>query len=101
MPKRNFKILWPVYFDKNISRSSGRRIPKHLAIDRPSLTTITEALDKLGIEYVVEKNKKHPSTWFEGSGRVLVKYSGSKTELLRKVAKMINKLPRKHSLRRA
>ncbi len=100
MSKHHFKVLWPIYFDKNRPRSSGRRVPKHLAIDHPSLDIIVKALNQLGIEYIVEESKKHPSTWFDSGGRVLVKYDGSKTELLKKVAEAMNKLPRRRGLRR-
>ncbi len=95
MIKRGYYILWPLYFDKSKSRSRGRRVPKNLAVNRPSAWEIYEAVKSLGLEAVLEADKRHPFTWFENRGRVLVKIDGvntNKTKLLYRVAKELLKI---------
>lgn len=87
--RKNWIVVWPLYFDKKKSRSEGRRVPKRLAIEKPTINDIVKAVKKLGLKYVVEENKKHPSTWFESSGRVLVEKKFKKTELLRKIGEIL------------
>ncbi len=89
--RRKWIVIWPLYFDKSKSRSEGRRVPKELSIERPTIDDIVLALKKIGLKYIVEKDKKHPSTWFESSGRVLVEKKFKKTELLRRIAEILVK----------
>ena len=89
--KREWIVVWPIYFDKSRSRSEGRRVPLHLSINRPTLQEIVIAVKKLGLDYIVEEDKKHPSTWFEYSGRVLIKKAESKSSIIKKIAEELAK----------
>ncbi len=83
-------IIYPQYFDKNLTLSEGRKIPKHLAIKEPSLNDIIKALKKLKLQYTSEKNKSYPKRWYEKSGRVLVENKKNKRETLKEIANKIN-----------
>jgi signal recognition particle subunit SEC65 len=61
------------YIDKSKSVKQGRRVSVCKAVDRPSLGEIVEALQLLGIPYVIE-NKAYPRDWLI-RGRVRVNLS--------------------------
>ena len=85
LPKNGF-ILWPAYFDKNISKSRGRRVPKRLAVPNPRAKELVEASKRLGFEAVLEKGS-YPRRWWLKEGKVIVKANDiTKAELIKKIA---------------
>ncbi len=67
------KILWTAYFDAEKSRSDGRRVPKDLAIEEPTVDEIAQAVQQVGYNAVIEREVAYPrEPWHEG-GRVVVK----------------------------
>ncbi len=81
--------IWPHYFDCTVSRFSGRKIPKTLCIDRPSIDIILDVCKKLNLKCQYIKDKKHPKHWFKYTGLILIDYSGRKSELIKLIAKNI------------
>jgi len=79
-------ILWPSYFDSRKKRRSGRRVPKALAVEKPTVEELFKAVSSLGLEAVILEDKAYPSNWWEHEGCVSVEKSLSKTELIGKVA---------------
>ncbi|MDK2384335.1 MAG: signal recognition particle subunit SRP19/SEC65 family protein [Candidatus Korarchaeota archaeon] len=90
MPRKGPKVIYPSYFDSRLSRSEGRRVPRSLAVRKPTLQDLVSALKHLSLEYEVEE-KHRPSRWYRFEGRVKVVYQGSKEELLKKVAETIRR----------
>jgi signal recognition particle subunit SRP19 len=84
-------ILWPEYFDSNLSRSHGRRVPIDLAVNSPNCEEIFLICKKLGLSPELEKRSAHPSRWFDPKGRVKVPEKSSKSETIEKVAKALSK----------
>lgn len=82
------RILYPCYFRADLERREGRRVPKGLAVKDPTPAEIGKALKSLGIEFRVEE-RPHPAHWYERGGRVVAMYSGRKTELLKRVARLL------------
>ena len=97
MIKKKFKdkyfVLWPQYFDSTLSKRMGRRVPKELAVPKPSQKEIIEACKELGRE-VIALEGRYPRQWWVGEGPVAVeKLEGeSKRELLEKVARKLHSL---------
>ena len=89
MRRRDWLVVWPLYFDKRRSRSDGRRVSLELSVERPTIKDLAAAAERLGLEYVVEGDKRHPSTWFEESGRILVRKTLPKTKLLRALGRQL------------
>jgi len=83
-------VIWPLYFDASLSRREGRRVPKKLAVEKPSIDDILRASRELGLNPIPEKDARHPSRYWEKMGRVLVDKKGSKTILIKKIAKLLN-----------
>jgi len=83
-------VIYPAYFDANLSRREGRRIPKHLAISNPRLEDIVEICRKLGLNPEVEADKVYPRNIFS-KGRIIVDKRGSKIKTLFLIASELKK----------
>jgi signal recognition particle subunit SRP19 len=85
-------VVYPQYIDSTKSRSNGRRIPLKDALPHPSIEEIVEAADKLGLNPLLEEDKKYPREWWSSTGRVIVDKRGSKLETLRLIARKIREI---------
>lgn len=70
--KERYVIVYPQYFDSRASRKMGRRVPKGLAVDSPSLARVEEACRKLGLKIIVEPDKAYPRVSNVKCGRIVV-----------------------------
>ncbi len=84
-------VLWPEYFDCNLSRRLGRRVPKDLCVTRPSITELVEACRHIGVECSTDESKRYPRTWYMSQGTVLATVDDNvkKTALIREIAKAL------------
>lgn len=82
-------VLWPEYFDINLTRSEGRKVKKSLAIAQPNTELISRACQSLGLEHKVEEDKAYPGQWHHKKGRVLVEKKMPKSQLLLKVGERL------------
>ena len=80
-------VIWPAYLDGERSRSEGRRIPEDLAVPDPTVDEIASAVQQVGYDAVIERDKTYPRE-YEPRGRVVVKGAddASKSDLLGAVA---------------
>jgi len=81
--------IWLANLDAKVGRSRGRKIPRELAVPKPTLKEVVEAAKELGLDPIVEEGKSYPKSWWQHKGRVLVKKVDSKTNTLRAVARKI------------
>lgn len=79
-------VVWPIYFDKSVSRLHGRRVSKKHAVDKPSIDAVAKAAKSLGLNPKVEKKASYPSRFWKKEGRILVDKKDSKAKLLRQIA---------------
>ncbi len=56
------------------------------AVSIPTIDDVITAALKAGFKPEIERDKKHPKTWHESSGRILVQKIGSKSAVLKKIA---------------
>lgn len=95
--ERNTWVIYPEYFDGNLSRGECRKVPRKLAVKSPSVDEIADILDSYDLPNRVEKYKHHPATWAQRNGRIIIqKQSGSKNSFLKKVAKALKRERRNH-----
>ncbi|BDR93062.1 signal recognition particle subunit SRP19/SEC65 family protein [Vulcanisaeta souniana] len=74
MDKKDYWIIWTVYFDSSKSRSFGRKVPSSMAVRSPTIEELVKAVSNLGLEFEVHADKRHPGNWFEGPhGCVVIK----------------------------
>ena len=79
-------VIYPIYFDKSVSRLNGRKISKKNAVDKPKLEDISKAAKSLNLNPVLEKEIAHPSRNWKKEGRILVDKKDSKSKLLLQIA---------------
>jgi signal recognition particle subunit SRP19 len=86
----NAIVLWPEYFDRNRTRSQGRRLPVQLCVDKPDLDIIAKCAMILDLEFKIFEDKSYPADWAAHAGCVRVeKGKISKSELLREIGKTL------------
>ena len=82
----NKYVIYPLYFDRSISRLKGRKVAKKYAVEKPTLENIAKAAQSLKLNPSIEKDSIHSSTPWKKEGRILIKKKGPKTELLIQIA---------------
>jgi signal recognition particle subunit SRP19 len=81
-------VIYPVYFDYGRSRSKGRRVPRSLAVQNPSIDEIVSIALELGLNPEVVKEAKYPRDP-TSKGRVLVDKYISKHKTILLIAKTL------------
>jgi signal recognition particle subunit SRP19 len=80
-------VIWPAYFDADLARSQGRRVPEDLAVPEPTVDELAQAVQQVGYDAVVERDVAYPREHYSERGRVLVKDSeDSKNDVVQAVA---------------
>jgi len=80
-------VVWPVYFDKSVSRLNGRKVSKKYAVEKPTIEIILKSAKSLGLNPILEKESIHPKRNWKKEGRVLIDKKDSKSKLLRQISK--------------
>ncbi len=81
--------IWPAYFDIRYSRSEGRRVSRDRAIRDPKLDDLEKVSNKLGLNPIIQPDKRYSRKPWKRSGVVLVDKKGSKTEIIKNIAKSL------------
>lgn len=56
----------------------------------PTLDDIITAALKAGFKPEIEREKRHPKTWHESSGRILIPRKGPKSAALKRIARSLS-----------
>ena len=83
-------VIWPIYFNKSISRLAGRRVSKKIAAEKYSIEDIAKVAKALGLNPVLEKDVAHPSCSWKKDGRIIVDKKGSKSKILAQISKQLS-----------
>jgi signal recognition particle subunit SRP19 len=62
-------------------------VPLAESISKPNIDDIVGAASKSGLKPEIEREKKHPKSWHHSSGRILVPKKGSKSDILKMIAR--------------
>ena len=65
-------IFWPAYFDRNFSRSQGRKLSSKLAAPDVTLKLLENAAESAGLEYETEPEKRYPKDWTKSQGYIVI-----------------------------
>jgi signal recognition particle subunit SRP19 len=82
-------VLWLDYFNSEVKRSEGRRVPLSSATKAPSLEELDEACRKLNLRPTSQK-ARYPGSPLRESGYVSVAKAKPKQSLVLKVAKELS-----------
>lgn len=96
MQKKNQIILWPVYFDSTKTRIEGRKIPKNSAVQSPRIDELEGAVQRLGLQFQTVADAAHSKEPWRKTGLLVVSKEGTKTQTIRKVAKMLQNIRTGH-----
>jgi signal recognition particle subunit SRP19 len=83
-------VVYPAYFDADRSRSEGRRVPTDLAVAEPTVDEIAKAVQQVGYDAVIEREKTY-SREYEPRGAVVVRGTEdtAKNDLVQAIAAYI------------
>ena len=84
-------VIYPEYFDFNLKRSEGRKVPVNISVKRPNVDELYSITKDIGTE-VKKSSKSHPSNWSSELGSINLFYEGKKIELLHKIGKELKNL---------
>ena len=84
-------VIYPEYFDFNLKRSEGRKVPVNISVKRPNIDELYSITKDIGTE-VKKSSKSHPSNWSSELGSINLFYEGKKMELLHKIGKELKNL---------
>ena len=89
--KEGLLVLYPEYFDSRLTRKQGRRVPKNLAREAPTMEAVMNAARAAdpGLEPRAEPKTAFSGRWHEKRGRVLVKRKFHKQKTLQMVARKL------------
>ena len=79
---KRWKVLYPAYFNKNYTCAQGRRVPKDIAFENPTVLHIARACGKLGYQSIVIQQYKRYPREFGVFGRVRLLYRDENHEPL-------------------
>jgi len=84
-------VIWPAYLDASKTRSEGRRVPRDLAVDDPTVDEIAEAAQQVGYDAVIERDMTY-SREYEPRGRVLIQGAddATKNDLVQAIAAYVD-----------
>jgi len=86
MPEDRPIVIYPEYFDFNLKRSQGRKVPANISVKKPNIDEIFGIVKNIG-SGVTKSTKSHPSNWHSGLGSLTMFYDGTKVSLLHKIGK--------------
>ena len=72
MRLRNKRVIWPSNISKKRSRREGRRLPRRLAVESPTLDEMATAARRLGLNVEVFREKSMPSHPWVDEGYIVV-----------------------------
>jgi len=82
-------VLWLDYFNSELKRSQGRRVPLNAATRAPALQELEDACRRLNLQ-PTSQQAAYPSRRHEQSGYVSVRKAKPKQALVLKVAKELS-----------
>jgi signal recognition particle subunit SRP19 len=89
---KNRFVIWPQYLDASKSEREGRRVPKRVAVNSPSIQEICDATKILKLNPELKMDLRYPRTWWEKSGYLIIDRGGSKNQILKILAGKISTL---------
>ena len=90
MPSKKPIIIYPEYFDYNLKRSEGRKVPLSEAVRNPKIDELSNLLSKIGCDFQTSKSN-HSGNWSNMSGSLKVNTGLSKTQLIHKLGSSLKK----------
>jgi signal recognition particle subunit SRP19 len=87
-------VIYPAYFDAGLTRREGRRVPEGMAVSEPEVDEIAQAVQQVGYDAIIERDKAYSREHWQTRGRVLVKNpeDDSKNDIVQATAAYVQAL---------
>jgi signal recognition particle subunit SRP19 len=85
-------IIYPEYFNLDLQRKNGRRMPCSHSVNSPTSEDLFKVSKQLGLSPILEKGKSYPSRWFKSSGRIRVAKKQTKTKIMKMIGNALVRL---------
>ncbi len=82
-------VVWLDYFNSELKRRDGRRVPLSSAIRSPKLTELEQACTRLSL-LPEPQVARYPKAVNRGSGYVSIRKEGTKQKLILRIAREIS-----------
>ncbi len=89
MKDHNKIIMWLDYFNSELSRSQGRRVPMNKSIKKPQLSELVAAAKKNGYD-AVENSAYHPKRTNIESGYISFTKTDTKSSYVKKLSETLS-----------
>ena len=77
-------VIYPEYFDYNLTRSDGRKVPLSEAVRSPKIEELSKLLSRIDCNFKVSESN-HSGNWSNMNGSLKVNTVFSKTQLIHKL----------------
>jgi signal recognition particle subunit SRP19 len=87
-------VIYPAYLDAELTRREGRRVPEGMAVPEPEVDEIAQAVQQVGYDAIIERDKAYSREHWRTRGRVLVKNpeDDSKNDIVQATAAYVQAL---------
>ncbi|MFX0084151.1 MAG: signal recognition particle subunit SRP19/SEC65 family protein [Candidatus Hodarchaeota archaeon] len=83
-------VIFPEYFDRDLTRKEGRRLPLKEALENPTLLELKLAAQKLEYNYETREDAAYPRLWWDKKGLIYVEKRTSKLKTIRDMSSEIH-----------
>ena len=91
MKQRRPIVIYPEYFDFNLKRSQGRKVPLNQSVKKATINEILTVVKPLA-NNIENSSKSNSGNWSSNYGSIIVDYEGIKMSLLHKIGTGLKKL---------
>ena len=86
-------VVWLDYFNRNLTRSNGRRLPRERCVAKPSIQEISDAARTAGLK-ITESNERarFPRRPHIRSGYLILPKSAPKASILHSIGKRLGQI---------
>ena len=83
-------VIWLDYFNKNLTRAKGRRLPREKCIFEPTMKELTDATMEADLKVVESKDQvRFPRRPYVRSGYVVLPKTSHKTKALGSISRRL------------
>jgi signal recognition particle subunit SRP19 len=90
MKEYEHQIIWLDYFNRNLSKSKGRRANKSRSVFDPSIEELVEAARSAGYEVVSSNTEaRYPRRYYTRSSYIMIRKRDTKSTTLNKIGEAL------------
>lgn len=90
MRSKGKHVLWPIYFDVDVSLREGRRVSSNLAVRNPRIEDIINSALGVGLKAELQAGASHPKRSWQKTGYVLVESKEPKGKVIKLIASKLS-----------